>query len=160
MQFKIDDFIVRTDTEIIQLEEKIITPTKLSYNKKPEEYKIKNKTKEITVFHHLSYLEKNDKKYYSVISDLFVFIDLIEVLKAFNSNKLNTNKKYNLSDKFTAEIAQDKRDIAQDKRDINLKIHFKNYSNSLYLDKFECSSLASKFSKILSRCEVWQESEV
>jgi len=153
MRFIIDDFIIITDTKIIELDEKIITPTKVSYNNKPENYISKHKTKEITVFESLFFFEDENKKHYIVISDLFVFIDLVEILRAFNGNKLNTEKEYNLSDKFTAKIAQHKRDIT-------LKIHFKNFSNSLYLDKFECSSLAAKFSKILQRCEAWQELEV
>lgn len=153
MQFKIDNFIIKTSSKIIELNEQIVIPSKISYSGKPEEYKFKNKTKEITIFKSLFFLEKEEKKYYSVISDIFVFIDLIEVLKAFNGNKLNTEKEYNLSDKFTAKIAQKDGNI-------NLKIHFTNFSRSLHLDKFECSSLAAKFSKILNRCEVWQESEV
>ena len=152
MRFKIDDFVVKTDTKIIELNEKIIAPTKVSYNKKPEDYEVKFKTKEITIFDSLLYIEKEDKKYYSVIQDTFVFIDLIEILKAFSNNKLNTKIEYNLSDKFTAKIAQKDGDIT-------LKIHFKNFSNSLYLDKFKCSSLSAKFTKILQRCEAWQESE-
>jgi len=153
MRFKIDNFIVKTTTKIIELDEKIIAPSKVSYGGKPEEYKIKNKTKEVIIFDSLFFLENEEEKYYNVISDIFVFIDLIEILKAFNGNKLNTEKEYALSDKFTAKIAQQKGEIT-------LKIHFTNYSNSLYLDKFECSTLAAKFSKILQRCEVWQESEV
>ena len=153
MTFEIDDFILATDIKIVELEEQIIAPTKLSYNNKPEENRIKNKTKEITVFHHLLYLEKNDKKYHSVIDDIFVFIDLIEVLKAHNGNKLDTEKEYSFSNAFTAKISRKKRNFT-------LEIHFKNHSNSLFLDKFECSSLAAKFSKILQRCEPWQEQEV
>lgn len=153
MRFEIDDFIVSTDSKIVELSEQIIVPIKLSYNKKPEEFAIKNKTKEITVFSNLYFFEKEEEAYYSVITDMFVFIDLVEILKAFSSNKLDTKKEYNLSDRFTAKIAQKNGNIS-------LKIHFKNYSNSLYLDKFESSSLAAKFTKIIQRCEAWQESEV
>lgn len=151
MRFKIDDFIVITDIEIVELSEEMVVPTEVDkYTKKPSGYVLRKKTKEITVFKSISYFDFDDKKYYLVIQDIFVFIDLIEVLKSFVSNKLNLQKEYNLSDKFTAKIAQKNGDIT-------LKIHFKNFSNSLYMDKFECSSLAAKFSKILQRCEAWVE---
>ena len=149
MEFKIGDFIVYTNKKVEEFGDQIAVPTKLR-NGKPSDYRWEYKTRDLTVFYRLNLLEKKDGKYYGVIHDLFDFIDLIEVLKAFNGNKLNTEKEYNISDKFTAEIVQ------QD-GNITLKIHFKNYSNSLYLDKFECSSLAAKFSKILQKCEPWQE---
>jgi len=156
MKFKIDDFIIYLEKkkEILDENDLIAKPKKLSYSQsKIELYELVPRTREFTVFSHLSFLEKEDGKYYSVISDLFVFIDLVEVLKACSAKKLQQEKEYSFSDKFTAKITQ------KDKN-IYLKIHFKNYSNSLYLDKFECSSLAAKFSKILQKCEPWQESEV
>jgi len=122
------------------------------YTSKKAEKTKEQKIKEFSVFNGLNFLEKKDKKYYRVISDIFVFIDLIEILKAFNNNKLNTNKVYKIADSFTAETVQKNGEFY-------LKIYFKNYSYSLFLDKFECSSLAAKFSKILQRCEVWQEQE-
>jgi len=151
MRFYIDDFIVYTNKKAETLGEQIIVPTSIRSGK-PSKYEWRDKTRDFTAFNSLSFLEKEEKKYYYVISDVFVFIDLIEVLKAFSGNKLNTEKEYNLSNKFTAKIAQKDGDIT-------LKIHFKNYSNSLYLDKFECSSLAAKFSKILQKCEPWQKQE-
>ena len=151
MQFDIGDFRVYTDKETEQLNEQIAVPTSLKSGK-PSEYKWQHKKREITVFSWLNLLEKKDGKHYRVISDLFDFIDLIELLKSFTSNKLDTDKEYKIKDLFTAKTAQKNSKMS-------LKIHFKNYSYSLYLDKFECSSLAAKFSKILQRCEVWQESE-
>ncbi len=152
MMLKFNDFIVKIDSRIIELDEKIIAPIELDkYNHKPK-MGWKNKTKEITIFGSLLFLENKDKKYYQVISDIFVFIDLIEVLKGYGGKRLEPKKEYNFSDKFTAKTVQKNGETF-------LKIHFKNYSNSLYLDKFECSSLAAKFSKILQRCEVWQELE-
>ncbi|MBD3842458.1 MAG: hypothetical protein IE909_11340 [Campylobacterales bacterium] len=151
MQFDIGDFRVFTSKEIEQLNEQVAMPTSLK-NGKPSEYVWQYKTREITVFSGLNLLEKEDGKYYRVINDIFVFIDLIEIFKAFIGNKLDTSKTYQIGDSFTAKTAQKDGNMS-------LSIHFKNYSYKLYLDKFECSSLAAKFSKILQRCEAWQESE-
>ncbi|MBA1433606.1 MAG: hypothetical protein FAF04_08490 [Epsilonproteobacteria bacterium] len=152
MRFKIGDFIVETGKEIEYLNEKIAVPTTISRSDKPENYHFKHKTREFSVFRSLELLEKEDRKYYRVLDDIFDFIDLIELLKAFNSNKLDTSKIYNINDNFEVRTAQKDGNIS-------LEIHFANYSYKLYLDKFECSSLAAKFGKILQRCEVWQESE-
>jgi len=150
--YKFNDFIVEIESKIIETDEKIIAPIELDKYSSKAKMGWKQKTKEITVFDGLYFKEKSDKEYYLVISDIFTFIDFIEILKAFNGNKLNTSKEYKISDKFTAKTTQKDGDMF-------LKIHFKNYSNNLYLDKFECSSLAAKFSKIIQRCEVWQESD-
>jgi len=149
MQFDIGDFRVHTERKTEQLNDKIVVPTSLKSGK-PSEYTWEYKTRDITVFDGLNLLEKKDNKYYRVISDLFDFIDLIEILKTFNGNKLDTGKEYQVNDSFTAKTA------SKDSK-MSLKIHFKNYSYSLFLDKFECSSLAAKFGKILQRCEAWQE---
>lgn len=151
MRFKIGDFIVFTEKKTEQLNEQIAVPTNLNAGK-PSEYKWQYKTRDVNVFWGLSLLEKKDGKYYQVIDDLFDFIDLVEILRAFNGNKLDTKKIYQISDKFTAQTAQKNGSMS-------LSIHFKNYSYTLYLDKFECSSLAAKFTKILQRCEPWQERE-
>lgn len=151
MQFNIGDFIVYTEKKTEELSEQIAVPTKLSSGK-PSEYKWQYKTRDLTIFKRLNFLEKKDNKYYRVISDLFDFIDLIEILKAFTGNKLDTSKTYQIGDSFTAKTASKNGNMS-------LSIHFKNYSYKLYLDKFECSSLAAKFGKILQRCEAWQESE-
>ena len=154
MTFKIDDFIIHLERKKEIFKNNLVSkPKKLSYSQsKIELYELVPRTRDFTVFSHLNFREERDGKYYSVITDIFVFIDLVEVLKAFSGNKLNIKKEYNLSNKFTAKITQKDGNIT-------LKIHFKNYSNSLYLDKFECSSLAAKFSKILQKCEPWQELE-
>jgi len=149
MKFKIGDFIVYTEKKTEELSEQIAVPTKLSSGK-PSEYKWQYKTRDIMVFDGLNFLEKKDGKYYRVITDLFEFIDLIELLKAFTGNKLDTSKTYQIGDSFTAKTAQKDGNIS-------LSIHFKNYSYKLYLDKFECASYAAKFGKILQRCEAWQE---
>jgi len=149
MKFKIDDFIVYTSKETEQLDERIAVPTKLE-NEKPSNYKWKYKIRDLTVFKGLLLLEKRDGQHYSVITDLFDFIDLIELLKAFSSKKLDIEKEYNINNRAIVKIAQ------KDGKKY-LSIHFKNYSYILYLDKFECTSYAAKFSKILQRCEAWQE---
>ena len=153
MKFEIDDFVVYTKKMTETLDQMTLVPKKLSYQKtKVEEYELIPKTREFIVFHGLNLIEE-DGEYYRVIRDLFDFIDLIEILKAFSSNKLDTSKTYQIGDRFTAKTAQKDGNI-------RLSIHFKNYSYKLYLDKFECSSLAAKFGKILQRCEAWQELEV
>jgi hypothetical protein len=149
--FKIGDFIVLTEKRTEKSSEQIAVPTNLEAGK-PSEYKWKYKTREITVFKKLNLLDKTDGEYYQVISDLFDFIDLIELLKAFNGNKLDTNKQYKISDRFTALTASKNGKMS-------LRILFAGYTYSLYLDKFECSSLAAKFGKILQKCEAWQELE-
>jgi len=153
MTFKINDFHVVTAQRIVELEETYFKPSKLSSSgAKIEKYVKVNKTREITVFNHISFYEQADETYYSVIDDVFIFIDFVEILKAFSNKKLDTNREYKIADAFTAQTAQSSGEIY-------LKIDFKNFSNSLFLDKFECSSFAAKFSKILQRCEAWQELE-
>ena len=142
--------MTKKETEF--LDEQILVPTQLK-NGKPAEYTWQEKARDFTVFDGLNLLEKEDDKYYRVISDIFDFIDLIELLKAFSGNKLNTKKTYQINDRFSAKTVQKDGNIS-------LSLHFKHYSYKLYLDKFECSSLAAKFSKILQRCEAWQEQEV
>jgi len=151
MQFNIGNFKVCTEKRTDQLSDQIAVPTSLS-NGKPSKYRWEYKTRDFTVFNGLYLIENKDGKYYRVISNLFDFIDLIELLKSFNGNKLDTDKEYNINDYFTAKT------VSKNGK-ISLKIHFKNYSYSLFLDKFECSSLAAKFGKILQRCEAWQELE-
>ena len=150
MTFEFDNFKVFTTNTHEQLEETYFKPYFSKYGTKPEGYKEVHKIREFTVFNGLNFKEEQDGKFYRVINDLFDFIDLIEVLKAFTGNKLDTDKTYKISDRFTAKIVQKNQKIY-------LSIHFTNYSNKLYLDKFKASSLSAKFSKILSRCEPWQE---
>lgn len=151
MKYRIGDFRVITTQKTENLQGKIAVPTAIEGGRVGG-YEFKNKTREFTVFQQLNLLEKKDGKYYRVINDIFDFIDLIELLKAFVSNKLELSKEYQISDSFTAKIAQIDGNI-------RFKIHFKNYTYSLFLTKFECNSLSAKFSKILQRCEAWQEQE-
>ena len=150
MKFKIGDFIVYTEKVTEELSEKIAVATDVSHSGKPSEYKMRCKTRDLTIFEQLDFLEKKDNTYYRVITDLFEFIDLIELLKAYTSNKLDTSKTYRIGKSFTAKIAQKNSNMC-------LSIYFTNYSDDLKLDKFECSALAAKFGKILQRCEAWAE---
>jgi len=149
MLYKFNNFQIKTEKKTELLKEKIAAAQTIE-NDKPKNFEWEHKTREFTAFKSLAFLETDREKYYDVINDIFVFIDLVEILKAFSSNKLNTNKTYKIANSFTAKTAQKNGDFY-------LKIHFTHYSNSLYLDKFECNSLAAKFSKILQRCEPWQE---
>jgi len=152
MRFDIGDFRLYTKKEFEILEETYFKPV-FKYNSgRPDGYEEVHKNREFTVFDKLNLLEKKDNKYYRVIDNIFDFIDLIEILKAFSGNKLSTDKIYRINDKFEAKI------VTKNKI-ISLFLYFKNYSYGLFLDKFECSSLVAKFLKILSRCEVWQEQD-
>jgi len=150
MIFKFNNFITVIENEKIELREKVAVAISIN-NGKPSNYKMLNKTREITVFKILSYLNLEDKKSYRVIDDIFDFIDLIEILKAYAGKRLEKDTIYKLK-QFTAKIAF-KNDIPK------IKITFNNFKNHLLLDKFECSSLAAKFQKITQRCEAWQEQE-
>lgn len=153
MRFDIGDFRVYTKKQSEKLNETYCKPVfKYASSRKPDEYEEVNKNREFTVFDKLKLLNKENNEYYAVIDNIFDLIDLIEILKAFSGNKLTTNKIYNINNKFEAKI------VTKNKK-ISLALHFKKYSYLIFLDKFECSSLAAKFSKILSRCEVWQEQD-
>ena len=150
MTFEFNNFKVFIERKKEELDDLTTIPRKLTYNKtKVEEYQLVHKTREFIIFAGLNFLEENEDKYYKVISNLFVFIDLIEVLKAYSSKRLEDAKEYEFEG-FTAKIAT-KNEVKK------LRISFQNFKNNLFLDKFECASLAAKFSKILSRCEAWQE---
>jgi hypothetical protein len=153
IRFKFNDFIVFVEEQKIEKDEKYLHPIKLNSDKtRVREYELRNRVKEFIAFTGLSFLDKEDEKFYIVISDLFDFIEFVELLKAFSSKKLVPEETYNISDKLEARIAR-KNGVSY------LSIQFKNYSDKLFLGKFQCSSLAAKFSKILSRCEPWQESD-
>jgi len=152
MRFEVGDFAVKIEKKVEYLEDKIAVPGEIKLDR-PARFKLINKKRYLTIFVGLGLFDAESDYHIQVIYNLFDFIDLIEVLKAFNSNKLDTNKEYNINNKFTAKIA------TKDK-EITLKLQFENHPNIIYLDKFECSSLAAKFGKILQRCEVWQEREV
>ena len=131
MIFKIDDnFQIRTAKEF-------------------EKFSINKGYKEFKTFASLNY--KENEEYYYVIKNIFNFIDLIEILKAFSANKLDTEMLYELGS-FTA-------NFTQKNGKHYVKILFKNFSNALYCNKFEASALAAKFQKVLSRCEAWEEED-
>lgn len=152
MDFKISNFIVCTEHKQEQLKDQIAAATAIKSGK-PSVYEWQHKIREFNIFSALSLLEQKENKYYRVIDDMFEFIDLIEMLKAFNSNRLDTEKTYIIGDSFASKV------VRKDEK-YSLKIQFLNHKNILYLDKYECGALAAKFSKILQRCEAWQESGV
>ncbi len=158
MDFKINDFLVRTEKKEEESYQKIFD--KSSNRNIDSNYKWQKKIREFTVFNILAIRSKKDNQYNKIISNLFNFIDFIEILKAFNNNKLNADKEYQIGNSLIAKIATrtTKTTKTTDKKEeISLSIHFIYLPDILYFDKFECSSLAAKFSKILSRCEAWQE---
>lgn len=153
MTFTINDFQVQTEKRKETLNEQIAMPTSISRKGQPIEYTWQNKTREFNIFSRFLFKYKKDNQYYPLIKDLFEFIDLIEILKAFNGNKLDTQKEYEISTLITVKTAQKNGNMY-------LKIGIMAGSKSVqdfFLDKFECSSLAAKFGKILQRCEAWQE---
>ena len=161
MRFKFNNFEVNTEQLKIELDELYTKPLELEYNNaRVRKYELVNKTKQITIFSNLKLFIKSRSYQKIVIDDLFEFIALIEILKAFSANKLDIEKKYR-EDSFTGEIVQKNKKfyLKIDLTDLEWN-DFVSDSDSdyvLFLDKFECTSLAAKFSKILSRCEVWQE---
>ncbi len=148
MKFEFDNFVVYTETKVIQMRETIIVATGIN-GSKPSGYVEKQKTKEIIIFKQLNFMDSTENKYYRVLDDIFNFIDFIEIIKSFIGNKLEALELYKF-EKFEV-------NVANKNKKVYLKIHFKNYAESLFLEKYQASTLAAKFSKILQRCEPWQE---
>lgn len=151
MKFDLGDFLVYTETKKEEFAEIIAVPTNLSSGK-PSDYKWQKKTRDFTVFEKLYFLNESKEKFILVTTDIFEFIDLIEVLKAYSAKRLEDRKVYNLK-RFEVKIVK-KNDIPK------LRISFANVERNILLDRFECSALAAKFSKILQRCESWQEQQL
>jgi mRNA-degrading endonuclease HigB of HigAB toxin-antitoxin module len=148
MQFQFNNFVLFTEQVVQQLADEYIVPTKVEYLK-PKDYKKIYKTKTITVLDKVGFLNSTTNKYILVFDNLFDFIDFIEILKAFSNKKLDS-KIYKLK-KFEATIKQ---------KDNNhyLAVTFTDL-DVVYYDKFESLALASKFQKIISRCEAWNNSD-
>lgn len=142
MYFNFDGFTVEISKKEEELNDRIAVPSEIK-NGKAINYVWKYRTREFNVFSSLAYKSE------LVIDQLFDFIELVELLKAFSNNKLDTKKEY-CNNSFSAQIAQKDGEIF-------LKIEFAQNSQKKYFTKFECISIASKFSKILQRCEAWQE---
>ena len=141
MKFNFNDFtVIAKQKNKIYSDEKIAIPTEIK-NGKPHNYEIKHKTKTYSIFTSVIY--KNDV----FIDDIFDFIDLVEILKAFSSNKLNPDKKYKFNN-FDAKLTKQKNVFY---------LHFEiKEEHKLYLDKFEATALAAKFSKILQKLDIFQ----
>ncbi len=148
MQFEFNNYVVETRNQTVWLKEERIFVSKLDRNGKPEKYAHKHLTKEIILFDKLYFLEQYDETYYKVIDNIFDFIDYIEILKSFGYRQLVKDKIYNFKN-FSAELYEENKKVS-------LAITFTGFNTTFY-DKITCSLLVSKFQKILSRCEPWQE---
>ena len=90
----------------------------------------------------LTVFDKERQEHYTTISYITQLIELVEVLRAFSSNKLNANKRYKFKD-FTAKVSRkNEQYFAQ--------IHFNNWSYNYYFDKLEANIFASQLQKIIS----------
>jgi len=137
-------FIVITGKATEQLHEEIFKPTEISRsNDKPTKYIKTRKTREFSIFDLLFW---NGEQ---VIDDLFVLIDFIELLKAYNQKKLDPGETYKVGGYFIGKIVRNKQD-----KEV-LEINFKNHTKLLHLDRFKCASIAAKIGKILQKCEAY-----
>lgn len=158
MEFKFNNFRVLIEKEVITAKDKndkpIMIPKISNVKWGKIQYKdgLVEKKQTITIFKQVDIFNKQTEKYEEVTSNVFTFIDLIEILKGFAGNKLTLNKNYKIDDSFTGKIMSNKNNIPQ----VTLGIKFKTLPDMLFFDKFECSSLAAKFSKIFQRCKICQ----
>ena len=101
MIFEINNFKIETAKKIEYLIDEILVPQNIIKGK-PAKFNWEHKTREFVFFTNLYLKEEKDNEFRCVINDVFNFIDLIEVLKAFSSKKLNIDKvydfKYDLAD--------------------------------------------------------------
>jgi hypothetical protein len=137
MILTINNFTIVTKSILISTGEEMIVPQSIK-NGKPTDFHLKDKKRMIKIFEDISYNS------YMVIDNLFDFIEFIELLKAFSSNKLNTERTY----KFKYYEAK----IVNKNKIFNLCLYLQK--DKIFLDKFETSSLAAKFSKILQKIEI------
>jgi hypothetical protein len=147
--------IVVTEQKKVELDEKTAVPTEIR-SSKPSDYEFRHKTREFSVFSGFYIYDSFHENYCKVIDDLFTIIDLVELLKAFNGNKLDANKDYYEIVDFENTILCKAEVVSKDGR-MSLRVWFAALKESFYIDKFECSSLAAKLTKILQKCEAWQE---
>ena len=99
MKYEFNNFVITTEIEKLVLPDQFVAAKSIK-NGKPFNYKLIHKTKQITVFESLNIDN------ISLISDIFELIDLIEILKAFSSNKLTTDKEYQFNN-FSAKLVQE-----------------------------------------------------
>ena len=98
MEFYFNNILENVKEICIQTGEQIAVPHSISNNGKPSDYKFEYKTRQIQIFKSLCYCSKK------IVITVFDFIDFIELLKAFNSNKLNSEKTYKFST-YAAKVA-------------------------------------------------------
>lgn len=144
-----DNFAILLEQKSIKLNEKIAVPQSIK-NGKTTDFKLENKTKNITILEAFAYFKNSEEQYIILTKNLFEVIEFIEILKGYSSKKLDPNKEYELAF-FSAKIVT-KNDIDK------LRISFS--FDDFLLDKIECNILAAKIQKTISRCEPWQELEV
>ena len=84
-----------------------------------------------------------------ITSDIFEFIDFIEILKAFSNKKLEKNKEYKFKN-FKASLKQ--------KQGISY-VYIVIRKDEFYFDKFKATTTSVKLQKLLARLEVWPEQE-
>ena len=145
MLIKIDYFFsVDIFKEKIEIDEQIIVPTWIK-DGKPSDYVCKWKEKEITVFGGLRYGYEDRTV---IENNLYELIDFIELLKAFSGNKLIQKKTYRINKNIEGRIVT-KEGV------VSLMLIFFGHEKN-YFEKYECSALAAKLSKVLSRCEPWR----
>ena len=90
----------------------------------------------------LTVFDKERQEHYTTISYITQLIELVEVLRAFSSNKLDANKLYYFKN-FTARVSR------KDKQ-YSVQISFSNWPYSFYFDKLEANIFASQLQKIVS----------
>lgn len=147
MLYKVSEFYLLTESKTEQLSEQIAKPQKIDSGR-PTNYNWEHKTRDFVMLDRLYYQK------FLMLTDLFDFIDLIELLKAFANKKLDSNKEYKMNVHYSAQIVQKNGKVS-------LQLSIKGAKDSLFLDCFECIKLSAKFSKILAKCEpVWHEPAV
>ncbi|MEA2011881.1 MAG: hypothetical protein U9O87_02170 [Verrucomicrobiota bacterium] len=141
MTFEFDGYTIATEQINLQLNETYFAPTKIKLGR-PGEFVKKHKSKEVTQFAGL-YYKRN-----IVTENLFYFIDLIEILKAYSNKKLELRKEYKFEN-FNAKIVSSQKDKTE-----HLRINFYRGDQRVYYHKFDCMRLSAKMNKVLSKCEL------
>ena len=95
--------------------------------------------------------EFHSSPFKKITSDIFEFIDFIEILKAFSNKKLEKDKEYKFKN-FKASLRQDK-GVSY------LYIVILEDEDEFYFDKFKATTTSVKLQKLLARLEVWPEQE-
>jgi hypothetical protein len=138
--------IINTDFKIL-INEILITngrivPTATNGDKTIKGWGFREEKQTHYYFNTLFYLDT------PIINNIFEFIKLIELLKLYNSNKLNKDEDYIINSQVNGSLKQKNGKVT-----LNLKFLDKN----IFLSKFECAGLIASFNKILSKLEFEEE---